>query len=130
MTVSPSPIPMSGPSSVPPWPPRRQPPPLPSDKPPEPPPPAAVQVCWALGLTSVLFTGVLTGLPAVVLGHWLLHAPRGGDSPALPLSPGARKRVKAGLLMGYGGIALTVVLGVLIYILIVLWRRVGDMGLW
>jgi hypothetical protein len=73
-------------------------------------------------LASVLFTGALTGLPAVILGHWLLHA----DA----LSPGARKRVRMGLLMGYGGIALTVVLGVLIYILIILWRRVGDLGLW
>jgi len=72
-------------------------------------------------------TGIFTGLPAVVLGHWLLHGPR--DATAPPLSPEARKRVLLGLGLGYGGIALTILLVVLFWLLIVLWRRSGILDL-
>jgi prolipoprotein diacylglyceryltransferase len=71
-------------------------------------------------VTSLFFLGALTGLPAVVLGHWLLHAPTDKRN----LSPRARKQVWQGLGMGYAGIVLTIVLALLIYLQILLWRRV------
>lgn len=114
MTVSPPPIPVV-------------PPPLPFGKDSKPVFPRSVQVCWALGIASVTMTGIFTGLPAVVLGHWLLHGPR--DATAPPLSPEARKRVLLGLGMGYGGIALTILLVGLLWLLIVLWRQAGLLDL-
>jgi hypothetical protein len=116
MTVSPPPIPIVS-----------SPPPLPLGKDSKPVFPRSVQVCWALGIASVTMTGILTGLPAVVLGHWLLHGPQDATEP--PLSPAARKRVLLGLGLGYGGIVLTVILVGLFWLLIVLWRQSGILDL-
>ena len=64
--------------------------------------------CLVLGILSLIGCGCLAGIPALILSYGELKAINAGES-----SPAGRGFAKAGLIMGWISIGLTILVGVI-----------------